>query len=136
MMLSLLWRSVRVLTACVLATMFAVPQNLVAQAHIVSPRELQKQVVAASQTRQENLEIVTRFLSSPAAAKAMTIAHADAKQVKTAVSNLSDEELARLASRAQKAQADFAAGRMTDHDLLIILIAVVALVLIIVAVHH
>ncbi len=135
-MLSLLWPSVRVLTACILALIFAVPQNLVAQAHIVSPRELQKQVVAASQTRQENLEIVTRFLSSPAAAKAMTITHANAEQVKTAVSNLSDPELAQLASRAQKAQADFAAGRMTDHDLLIILIAIVALVLIIVAVHH
>lgn len=135
-MLSLLWPSVRVLTACLLALIFAVPQNLVAQAHIVSPGELQKQAVAASQTRQQNLEIVNRFLSSPAAAKAMSISHADAKQVKTAVSNLSDQELARLASRSQKAETDFAAGRITDHDLLIILIAVVALVLIIVAVHH
>ena len=135
-MLSLLWRSVRVLTACILAMIFAVPQNLVAQAHIVSALELQRQAVAASQERQKNLEIITRFLSSPAAAKAMSISHADAKQVKTAVSNLSDEELARFASRSQKAQADFAAGRMTDHDLLIILIAIVALVLIIVAVHH
>ena len=133
-MLSLMWRSARVVTACVLATIFAVPQNLVAQAHVVSPRELQMQAVAASRARQQNLETVTRFLSSPAAAKAMTIAHADAQQVKSAVSKLSDQELARLASRAQKAQSDFAAGRITDHDLLIILIAVVALVLIIVAV--
>ena len=135
-MLSLLWPSVRVVTACMLALIFAVPQNLVAQAHIVSPRELQRQVVAASQMRKQNLEIVTRFLSSPEAAKAIAIAHSDATQVKTAVSNLSDQELAQLASRAQKAQADFAAGRMSDHDLLIILIAIVALILIIVAVHH
>ena len=133
-MLSLMWRLVRVLTACILVWIFTVPQDLVAQAHIISPLELQKQAVAARQARQENLEIVTRFLSSPAAERAMAITHADAKQVKTAVSNLSDQELARLASRAQKAQADFAAGKMTDHDLLIILIAVVALVLIIVAV--
>ena len=133
-MLSLMWRLVRVLTACILVWIFTVPQDLVAQAHIISPLELQKQAVAARQARQENLEIVTRFLSSPAAEKAMAITHADAKQVKMAVSNLSDQELARLASRAQKAQADFAAGKMTDHDLLIILIAVVALVLIIVAV--
>jgi hypothetical protein len=133
-MLSLMWRSLRVITACVLATIFAVPQNLMAQAHVVSPRELQRQAVAASQARQQNLEIVTRFLSSPTAARAIAIAHADAQQVKTAVSNLSDQELARLAARAQKAQADFAAGKMSDHDLLIILIAIVALVLIIVAV--
>jgi hypothetical protein len=133
-MLSLMWRSIRVVTACVLATIFAVPQNLMAQAHVVSPRELQRQAVATSQERQQNLEIVTRFLSSPTAAKAMAITHADAQQVKTAVSNLNDQELARLASRAQKAQADFAAGRMNDRDLLIILIAIVGLILIIVAV--
>jgi hypothetical protein len=129
-----MWRSLRVITACVLATIFAVPQNLMAQAHVVSARELQRQAVAASQARQQNLEIVTRFLSSPTAARAIAIAHGDAQQVKTAVSNLSDQELALLAARAQKAQADFAAGKMSDHDLLIILIAIVALVLIIVAV--
>jgi len=67
--LSLMWRSVRVVTACVLATIFAVPQNLMAQAHVVSPRELQRQAVTTSQARQQNLEIVTRFLSSPTAAK-------------------------------------------------------------------
>jgi hypothetical protein len=133
-MLSLMWRSVRVVAACVLVTIFAVPQDLVAQAHVVSPRDLQREAAAASQSRQQNLEIITRFLSSPTAAKAMAITHADAQQVKTAVSNLNDQELARLASRAQKAQADFAAGRMSDRDLLIILIGIVALVLIIVAV--
>jgi hypothetical protein len=134
MKLSFMWRSVRVVTAGVLATIFAGPQNLVAQAHVVSQLELHRQAVAASQARQQNLDIVNHFLSSPTAAKAISIVHADAQQVKTAVSNLSDQELAQLASRAQKAQADFAAGNITDHDLLIILIAILALVLIIVAV--
>ena len=45
-----------------------------------------------------------------------------------------DQELARLASRADKAQADFAAGRLEDRDLLIIVVAIAALVLLIVAV--
>jgi hypothetical protein len=58
----------------------------------------------------------------------------DPAQVKTAVSTLSDQELAQLASRAEKAQADFAAGRLSDRDLIIILIAIAALILIIVAV--
>ena len=53
----------------------------------------------------------------------------------SAVSTLSDQELAQLASRSTKAQADFAAGRIEDHDLLVILVALAALVLIIVAVH-
>jgi hypothetical protein len=54
--------------------------------------------------------------------------------VKTAVSSLSDQELAQLAARSTKAQADFAAGRLEDRDLLMILVAMAALVLIIVAV--
>jgi hypothetical protein len=58
----------------------------------------------------------------------------DPEQVKTAVASLSDAELAQLASRANQGQADFAAGNMSDHDLLIIVVCIAALVLIIVAV--
>jgi len=57
------------------------------------------------------------------------------EQVKHAVAGLSDDELAQLASRAQNAQADFAAGAIDNHDLLIILVCIAALILIIVAVH-
>jgi len=45
-----------------------------------------------------------------------------------------DDELAQLAAKVQTTQADFAAGKMSDHDLIIILIAIAALILIIVAV--
>jgi hypothetical protein len=61
-------------------------------------------------------------------------AHTDPEQVKKAVASLSDTELAQLASRAQKAQADFAAGHLSDRDLIIILVVIAALILIIVAV--
>ena len=56
------------------------------------------------------------------------------EQVKAAVSTLDDAELAQLSSRVQKAQADFAAGSLSDRDLIIILVAIAALILIIVAV--
>lgn len=128
------WQPVRTLMAGVLAVFFAFPSNLAAQAHVVSPADLQKETVAASQTRQRNLETVAQFLSSPRAQKALKSAHMDPTQVKTAVSSLSDQELAQLASRSTKAQADFAAGRIDDRDLLIILVAIAALILIIVAV--
>jgi hypothetical protein len=39
-----------------------------------------------------------------------------------------------MASRVNKAQADFAAGHMSDRDLLIIVLALIALLLIIIAV--
>jgi hypothetical protein len=56
------------------------------------------------------------------------------EQVKTAVSTLNDAELAQLASRVHKAQADFAGGTLSDRDLIIIIVAIAALILIIVAV--
>jgi hypothetical protein len=137
-MASLLRQFLRVITACILVMVFAVPQSLVAQAqvHLVSPGDLQQQLLASSRTRQSNLETVQRFLSTPMAEKAIASSHADTRQVTGAISSLSDAELANLAARANKAQADFAAGNINDHDLLIILIAVLALILIIVAVKH
>ena len=75
------------------------------------------------------------FFSSDQAQKALQSAHINPQEVNKAVAGLSDEELAQLASRAQKAQSDFAAGNIGDHDLLIILVCIAALILIIVAVH-
>jgi hypothetical protein len=129
------WQLVRTLMAGVLVVLFAFPSNLAAQAHVVNSADLQRETMAASQARQHNLQTVTQFFSSEKAQKTLRSAHMDPVQVKTAVSSLSDQELAQLASRSTKAQADFAAGRIEDHDLLIILVAIAALVLIIVAVH-
>jgi hypothetical protein len=127
---------VRALTAGVLATVLTIPQGLFAQAaeHVVSPSELQKAAVNASRVRQQNLDTLKEFFSSERAERALKAAHTDPEQVKKAVANLSDDELARLASRARKAQADFAAGNLTDRDLIIILVLIAALILIIVAV--
>jgi hypothetical protein len=58
----------------------------------------------------------------------------DPRQVKTAVSTLNDQELAQLAARADKAQADFAAGNLSERDLILIILGIAVLVLIIVAV--
>ncbi len=128
---------VRAITASALVAMFAVPQSLVAEAteHLVSPADLQKATVDASHERQRNLDSLKEFLSSQRAQKALRSAHMNPEQVKTAVAGLSDQELAQLASRANHAQSDFAAGNIDDRDLLIILVAIAALILIIVAVH-
>jgi hypothetical protein len=127
----------RAFTACVLVWIFAIPQNLYAQAaeHVVSSAELRKAAVDASRVRQQNLETLKEFFSSEKARQALKSAHTDPEQVKNAVASLSDAELAQLAARVHKTQADFAAGNLTDRDLIIILIAIAALILIIVAVH-
>lgn len=124
----------RLLVALVLLTLCVVPADLLAQSHVVSPADLQQQVTAASQVRQQNLHTVQNFLSTPTAEKALKSANMNPQQVRTAVSTLSDEEVAQLAARADKAQADFAAGNLTEKDLIWIILAIAVLVLIIVAV--
>jgi hypothetical protein len=126
----------RVAAALVLAAFPVLPQNLLAEGatHLVSPSELQKAAVNASALRQQNVKQVREFFSSEKAEKALGSAHMNPEQVKSAVSTLDDAELARLASRVNKAQTDFAAGTLSDRDLIIILVAVAILILVIVAV--
>lgn len=127
------WQAFRTLTAGVFVVIFAFPLNLAAQIHVVNPGDLQKATMETTQTRRHNLQQVTQLLSSERAQKTLKSAHIDATQVKAAISSLNDEELAKLASRSAKAEADFAAGRLEDRDLLLIIVAIAALVLIIVA---
>jgi hypothetical protein len=129
-----LTHAARAVTACILVMLFAMPTNLLAQAHVVSPAELQKEAVNATQVRQHNREQVRQFLSSENAQKVLKSAHLDPVQVTTAVSSLSDRELADLAARSQRAQAEFAAGNIDNRDLLLIILAIAALILVIVAV--
>jgi hypothetical protein len=126
--------SVRITIACVLAIVCFVPSHLVAQSHVVSPADLQKELVTASQARQHDLNTVQKFLSTPTAEKAMRSAQIDPRQVQTAVSTLDDQELSRIAARADKAQGDFAAGTLGERDLVWIILAIAVLILIIVAV--
>jgi hypothetical protein len=134
-MVSFLPRPIELLAATLLTVIYAAPSPLMAQSHVVSPAEVQKQVLAASQTRQHNEDTVRQVVSSPQAEKAIKAAGIDPGRVKAAVPTLSDQELSQIASRAEKAQADFAAGTLGERDLLLILVGIAVLILIIVAVH-
>lgn len=126
----------RWIAACILATAFALPGQCQAQTHVVSSAELQKEITGAHDKRQRNIQQVNGFLSSDKAEAALKSARIDPQQIKTAVAILNDEELGQLASRAEKAQADFAAGNLSDHDLTLIILAIAILVLLIVAIRH
>jgi hypothetical protein len=110
------------------------PGVVFAQDHVVSPGEIQKDAASASTARQQHVQRLDGFLSSKEAQQALKSAHMDGQEVKAAVQQLDDEDLARLSVRAENAQREFAAGNLSDRDLLIILVAVAALILIIVAV--
>ncbi len=70
-------QSIRMAIATVLVALFIVPTDALAQSHVVSPADLQKEAVAASQVRQHNVQTVQHLLSSPAAEKALKSAKMD-----------------------------------------------------------
>ena len=124
----------RILTASLVCTLtFALQIPLLAaQNHVVSPAELQQATASVAHTRQQNITKVEKFFSSERAEKALKSAHLDPTQIKKAVPSLSDQELARLASRADKSQKDFAAGALTNQQITYILIALAAAVIVLV----
>ena len=126
-------KSVRAISACILAIVFAIPVNVLAETpHVVSPSDLQKQAVAATQAREQNVQKVRTFLSGPVAEQALQKAHIYGGRVRNAVANLNDQELVQLGARADKAQHDFAAGYLTTRDIALIILAVAVIILIIV----
>src|SRR5689334_8994640 len=96
-------RYVQLIAASFVLAIFAVPL-LVAQDHVVSPADLHKATSAATQTRQQNVNTLVQAFSNPKIDKALKAAKMDPTEVKTAVSSLSDADLAQLTARAQTAQ--------------------------------
>lgn len=123
--------------ALVLTSVFAVSHPALSepQDHILPSTALQQDMTAAAATRQQNQQQIESLYAQPKVQDALRAAHMDPQQVTRAVSQLSDAEMASLAARSAAAQKDFAAGNINDHDLLIILVCIAALLLVIVAVH-
>jgi hypothetical protein len=128
----------RALTLVALLSLFsfvpAFSPSAHAQDHIVTPQALQQQAQAATTTRQQDIQTLQKFLSTPAAEQAMKSAKVDPVQVQNTIPTLSSHDLASLAARASHAQQQFAAGRLTTGMLLVIVV-VIAVVIILIAVH-
>ena len=121
---------VSMLAIALLFGLAGVPAGAQDKQHVVSLSDLNKDAAQPAQTRLSNEEAVRSLLSSEQAQKAMKSANLDYQKVDKAVGQLSDEDLAKLAERSRQAQRDFAAGRISDRDLLwIILIALAIIVL-------
>jgi hypothetical protein len=102
--------------------------------HAVTPGQLRQDVQKAADTRQANEAEVRKMFASDQAKEQLKSAGIDYKQVDRAISQVDDEDLARMADRAQEVNSHFAAGNLGDRDLLIILVVAVVIILIIVAV--
>ncbi|MGH9689165.1 MAG: hypothetical protein ACRD5K_19000, partial [Candidatus Acidiferrales bacterium] len=104
--------------------LLVVPQDVFAQNHVVSSAELQRDVAAASAVRQRNIAQIEDLFALPQARQALQSAHIDYRQVTHAVSQLTAKDLAQLSLTSAKAQRQFAAGQMSNHDLLLLIVAV------------
>lgn len=128
-------RSFVVLTLITLCTLtVSLPARAEADGHIVSNHALQQQMQSQAATRQQNIQTVTRFFSTPLARHAMKMEHVDPSQVTKAIPTLSNSELANLSSRANQANQQFAAGNLSQNQMLLLII-VLLIVVILVAVH-
>src|SRR5690348_11208510 len=91
--------------------------------HAVSPADLQKDVAASVAVRQANEAKIEKLFATPQAREAMKKAGMNYEVVRQAVPQLSADELAQLAARADKAQRQFDAGALNNQQLTYIIIA-------------
>jgi hypothetical protein len=98
--------------------------------HVVALDELNKDAARPAEVRQADETAVKDLLSTGNGQKALKSANLDLQRVDKAVSQLSDEDLAKLAEKSRQAQKDFAAGHLSDRDLLWIILIIVAVLII------
>lgn len=134
-MLSFLARNAKLALIVALIAAFAVPQDVLAQSHVLSSNELQQQMITAAKERQDRVERIQQFFGSDMAQKALKASGMNYKQVQSAVAQLDDQELANLAAKTDKAQQDFAAGALSNQQITYILIALATAVIVIILVH-
>jgi len=91
-----------------------------------SVEELRRLAETASETRTASRQKLERFFSSEPARRALKQAKIDSGQVMQAIATLDQEDLDRLAARADKAERDFAAGALSNLHLTYIVIALAA----------
>jgi hypothetical protein len=124
---------VSMLAIVVLFASAGIPARGQDKEHVVSLNDLNKDTARPAQMRQSNEEAIRTLLSSDQGQKALKSANLDYQKVDKAVGQLSDEEVAKLAERSRRAQSDFAAGRISDRDLLWIILIAVAIIVLVVA---
>jgi hypothetical protein len=123
-----------IVLAASLISVGVIPARAQEKDHAVSPSQLHNDVQKSAATRQANEAAVREMFTGEAGREALKSAGMDYQKVDHAISQVNDEDLARMAERSREVQKDFAAGRMGDRDLLIILLVAVAVILIVVAV--
>ena len=127
-------KSIESLPLICIAVLVALQPGLAAGDHVVKPADLQKAIEQSARSRQESLASVRQFLTIEPAARVLSSTGTEYRKVERALAQLDDEELARLAARADKVRRDFEAGSLTNQEITYIIIALATAVLILVIV--
>jgi hypothetical protein len=106
-----------------------IPARAQDKQHVVSLSDLQKDAAQPTETRQSNEAAVRTMVSSDPGKRALKSAGVDYLKVDKAIGQLSDEDVAKLAERSRKAQNDFAAGRISDRDLMWIIVIALGIII-------
>jgi hypothetical protein len=135
MRVSMKWCA-RALAIAGLACLASLPAPVRAQQsqHVVSLDQLHQDAARPVQTRQADEAAIRQLLSSDAGQKALKTSGTNLQKADGAISQLSDAEVARLAQRSREAQSEFAAGTLSDRDLLWIILIIVAVLIVALAV--
>lgn len=96
--------------------------------HVVSLDELKSDAAKPAQTREVNESDVRHLLQTEAGQQALRQAKVDYAKVDTAISQLSDEDLATVAEKSRQADHDFAAGGLTQTLIIVIVLIVILIV--------
>jgi hypothetical protein len=102
------------------------------QEHVVPRTDLRNDLAQAAEIRHRNEADVRGLLSSEVGQKALQSAHIDYEKVDQAVSQLSDEELARMAQQSRQLKADFAAGRLSNGAIIAIVVVIAVVIILVV----
>lgn len=125
-------RNLCLLLSVLMGSPLFVSQTALAEEHLVSPVELRQRLRAAVDSREQKLARFYRLLSNDAVGGALQSARIDTGQVRQAAAMLTDDELSRLATRADRVERDLAAGALSNQELTYIVIALVTAVVVIV----
>lgn len=121
-------------SCAVLGACLGVMPGAMAEDHVVPRTELHAKIAAASETRRMHLAQTEKFLALEPVQETLRRLKIDRTQLQKSAALLSDDELARLAARADQARADIAAGALSNQELTYIVIALAAAVLVLVIV--
>jgi hypothetical protein len=116
-----------------MAVLLVCSHAALADDHVVSLKDLQRQLRTTAEQRTANQTDLVRVLSLPAAKAEFAKYNITQNQVTAAVASLDDSELARLADRARTAEKDVEGGLIVGLLALIGLVVVIIIVVSIVS---